>query len=103
MLRLELVETDVAVKLKHCLSEVALLLNKLVDLDEDLRAQRDLLYDFVFHSDVMVLVISKQCAVRADALLVVHADYLKLSFVQWAHVSPRGHRVCRRILLNELK
>ena len=67
------------------------LVHDLVHVHEALGADLDLMSHIALHPHVVILVDAKEGAIRANALLVVDADDLKLSRVQGTHlISPKA-------------
>ena len=66
------------------------LIHDLVHVHEAFGATLDLMSDIALHPHVMILVDTKESAIRTDALLVVDADDLKFSRVE------RAHLLCRK-------
>jgi hypothetical protein len=62
------------------------LIHDLIHVHEALRANLDLMSNIALHSHVMILMDTKEGAIRANALLVVDADNLKFSRVKGTHL-----------------
>jgi hypothetical protein len=57
----------------------------LVHLHETLGSYVDLFENVLFHSDIVLLVVTEEGTVRADALLAVDADDFDFALMHWAH------------------
>ena len=60
--------------------------NNLVHFHEAFGSEVDLIQHFLFHSDVMSLMITEECAIGTNSLLAINTDNFDRLVVQLAHV-----------------